>query len=87
MTVPDSPMTARFLTAEEKPMALERVRANQQGQRVREFKKYHVIEALTDPLVSGAVYGHCKWPLLMNPLCRPGSTPSLPPSSPSLTVE
>ena len=51
-------MTARFLTAEEKPMALERVRANQQGQRVREFKKYQVIEALADPLVSDTVYEH-----------------------------
>jgi ACS family allantoate permease-like MFS transporter len=50
--VPDSPMTARFLTSEERPMALERVRANQQGQRVREFKKYQVVEALKDPLVS-----------------------------------
>ena len=45
-------MTAHFLTPHERPMALERVRVNQQGQRVREFKKYQVVEALKDPLVS-----------------------------------
>lgn len=41
--------TARFLTEEEKPMAIERLRANQTGTGSREFKFSHVLEALLEP--------------------------------------
>jgi MFS family permease len=41
--------SARFLTEEEKPMAVERLRANQTGTGNREFKYKHVLEALIEP--------------------------------------
>lgn len=41
--------SARFLTEEEKPMAVERLRANQTGTGTREFKIKHVIEAIIEP--------------------------------------
>ncbi|KAK2802195.1 hypothetical protein FQN51_004877 [Onygenales sp. PD_10] len=41
--------SARFLTAEEKIQAIERLRANQTGTGSREFKWKHVIEALLEP--------------------------------------
>lgn len=41
--------SARFLTEEEKPMAVERLRANQTGTGSREFKWKHVFEALIEP--------------------------------------
>jgi predicted MFS family arabinose efflux permease len=41
--------SARFLTEEEKPMAVERLRANQTGTGSRDFKLKHVFEALIEP--------------------------------------
>ncbi|OKL56996.1 hypothetical protein UA08_07716 [Talaromyces atroroseus] len=41
--------SARFLTEEEKPMAVERLRANQTGTGSREFKWEHVLEAVIEP--------------------------------------
>lgn len=49
--IPDTPDRARFLTREEKTIAIERIRANQQGIIHRVFRKAHVIEALSDPFV------------------------------------
>ncbi|KAK7056432.1 hypothetical protein VNI00_002987 [Paramarasmius palmivorus] len=46
--LPDSPMHAHFLTAEERVAALERVRENQAGVTNRTWKKDQVIEAFTD---------------------------------------
>ncbi|KAK3678670.1 hypothetical protein LTR78_001123 [Recurvomyces mirabilis] len=41
--------SARFLTSEEKPQALERLRANQTGTGSREFKSPHLLELLLEP--------------------------------------
>ncbi|EJT98419.1 MFS general substrate transporter [Dacryopinax primogenitus] len=48
MFMPDSPITARFLTHREKEMAIERIRVNNQGVGNRYFKSYQFREALTD---------------------------------------
>lgn len=48
-TVPDSPANAWFLTKEEKVMAIERIRGNNQGVGNKHFKRYQMIEALKDP--------------------------------------
>ncbi|KAM0256868.1 hypothetical protein ACHAQJ_004688 [Trichoderma viride] len=42
-------LSARFLTEEEKPKAIERLRANQTGTGNRDFKWKHVIEAALEP--------------------------------------
>ncbi|UKZ46218.1 hypothetical protein TrVGV298_000419 [Trichoderma virens] len=42
-------LSARFLTEEEKPKAIERLRANQTGTGNREFKWKHVFEAALEP--------------------------------------
>jgi ACS family allantoate permease-like MFS transporter len=47
--VPDSPATAWFLTREERVMAIERLRGNNQGVGNKKFKKHQFIEAFTDP--------------------------------------
>ena len=41
--------SARFLTAEEKPKAIERLRANQTGTGSREFKWSHILELALEP--------------------------------------
>ncbi|KAG5417357.1 DAL5 [Candida metapsilosis] len=46
--VPDTPTKAWFLTEEEKLLAVERIRSNQQGFGNPRFKKEQFIEALTD---------------------------------------
>jgi len=48
LLLPDSPVTARFLTAEEKVAALERVRLDQSGTHNKHLKKNQVKEAFTD---------------------------------------
>ncbi len=53
--LPDSPLTARFLSPYEREMAIERIRDNQQGIGNKEFKLYQVKEAMTDPMVSRGV--------------------------------
>ncbi|RPB05393.1 MFS general substrate transporter [Choiromyces venosus 120613-1] len=47
--IPDSPATAWFLTREERIMAIERLRENNQGFGSKKFKKQQFIEAFTDP--------------------------------------
>lgn len=48
-TVPDSQITAKFLTPAERVAAINRIRVNQQGIGNRKFKLYQAIEVLTDP--------------------------------------
>ncbi|PLN80217.1 putative MFS allantoate transporter [Aspergillus taichungensis] len=47
--LPDSPVTARFLSTEEKALHAERLRANEQGIGSTVFKLAQVYEALRDP--------------------------------------
>ena len=46
--LPDSPVTARFLSEEEKIAALERVRLDQAGTHNRRVKRYQITEAFRD---------------------------------------
>ncbi|KAI4846836.1 putative MFS allantoate transporter [Aureobasidium sp. EXF-8845] len=48
--VPDSQLNARFLSKEDRVLAIERVRCNQQGIGNKHFKMYQLKEALVDPL-------------------------------------
>ena len=47
--MPDLPSTARFLSYNEKVIAVERVAANRQGIKNHHFKKYQVLQAARDP--------------------------------------
>jgi hypothetical protein len=47
--MPDLPSTARFLSAQEKVIAVERVAANRQGVKNHYFKWYQVKQAALDP--------------------------------------
>ncbi|KAI1495009.1 major facilitator superfamily transporter allantoate [Biscogniauxia mediterranea] len=49
--MPDSQLNARFLTPEERVMAVERIRVNQQGVGNKHFKWYQAKEAFTDPMI------------------------------------
>ncbi|KAH9900158.1 MFS general substrate transporter [Xylariomycetidae sp. FL2044] len=49
--MPDNQLNARFLTPRERVLAIERIRANQQGVGNKHFKWYQAKEALTDPMV------------------------------------
>ncbi|KAH7011156.1 major facilitator superfamily domain-containing protein [Ilyonectria destructans] len=49
--LPDSPLTAKCYSEEEKRLMIERVRHNETGIQNKEYKKYQVVEALTDPFV------------------------------------
>jgi ACS family allantoate permease-like MFS transporter len=51
--LPDSPLTARFLSPEDREIAIERIRGNQQSLGHNEYKLYQVKEAFLDPMVSG----------------------------------
>jgi ACS family allantoate permease-like MFS transporter len=46
--IPDNPMKARFLTKEEKMIAIERLRSQSTGIENKTWKKDQFIEALTD---------------------------------------
>ena len=46
--MPDSPVTAKFLTRSEKRMAVERLKSNQTGIENKHLKPYQVLEAATD---------------------------------------
>jgi ACS family allantoate permease-like MFS transporter len=46
--IPDNPMTAHFLTKEEKIIAIERLRSHSTGIENKTWKKDQFIEALTD---------------------------------------
>lgn len=48
--VPDNQMNCRWLTKEDRILALERIRINQQGIGNRHWKAYQFREALTDPI-------------------------------------
>jgi len=48
---PDSPTTAKFLTPEERSMAVERIKSNQAGVENKHWKKEQFIETLKDPKV------------------------------------
>ncbi|EFW99654.1 major facilitator superfamily transporter allantoate [Grosmannia clavigera kw1407] len=54
--MPDNQMNARFLTADERVQAVERIRGNQQGVGNKHFKWYQFREALTDPIVWAFVF-------------------------------
>jgi MFS transporter, ACS family, allantoate permease len=47
--VPDSQLSANFLTPAERVVAINRIRVNQQGIGNRKFKTYQAIEVLKDP--------------------------------------
>ncbi|CUS14887.1 unnamed protein product [Tuber aestivum] len=49
LLIPDSPATAWFLSKEERIMAIERLRGNNQGIGSKKFKKHQFVEAFTDP--------------------------------------
>jgi hypothetical protein len=49
--LPDSPMKAKCYTEEEKKLMIERVRENETGIQNKKYKRYQVVEALTDPFV------------------------------------
>ena len=48
--MPDNQLNARFLSKEDRLLAVERVRINQQGIGNKHFKMYQLKEALVDPL-------------------------------------
>lgn len=48
--VPDNQLNARWLTKEDRVLAVARVRTNQQGIGNKHFKLYQVKEALLDPI-------------------------------------
>lgn len=50
-TVPDNQLNARWLSKEDRILAIERIRINQQGVGNKHFKWYQLREALTDPIV------------------------------------
>ncbi|KAL2865071.1 putative MFS transporter [Aspergillus lucknowensis] len=49
--LPDSPMKAKCFSEEDKRLMVERVRVNDTGIQNKQFKKYQLHEALTDPIV------------------------------------
>ncbi|RAL08856.1 putative MFS transporter [Aspergillus homomorphus CBS 101889] len=49
--LPDTPYSAKCFTETEKILMIERVRENETGIANREYKRYQVVEALTDPFV------------------------------------
>jgi Major Facilitator Superfamily len=51
MYLPDSPMKAKCFSEEDKKLMIERVRHNETGIQNKKYKKYQIIEALTDPFV------------------------------------
>ncbi|RDW84454.1 hypothetical protein BP6252_02044 [Coleophoma cylindrospora] len=51
IVVPDNPATTRWLTEEERIVAVQRVLENKTGTKTRTFVKAQVIEALTDPKI------------------------------------
>lgn len=49
-TMPDNQLNARWLSKEDRVLALERIRINQQGVGNKHFKLYQLREALLDPI-------------------------------------
>jgi len=56
LVMPDNQLNARWLTKEERVLAIERVRINQQGIGNKHFKLYQFKEALLDPLTWAFVF-------------------------------
>ncbi|KAH8906325.1 major facilitator superfamily transporter allantoate [Coniochaeta sp. PMI_546] len=54
--MPDNQLNAKFLTENERLMAVERIRINQQGVGNKHFKWYQFKEAMTDPMVWAFVF-------------------------------
>ena len=54
--IPDNQLNARWLSRQDRRLAVERVRPNQQGIGNKHFKKYQLIEAFTDPLTWAFVF-------------------------------
>ncbi|KAL2070989.1 hypothetical protein VTL71DRAFT_14015 [Oculimacula yallundae] len=54
--MPDNQLNAKFLTPQERLMALERIRKNQQGVGNKHFKMYQFKEALADPMTWAFVF-------------------------------
>lgn len=54
--IPDNQLNARWLKKEDRVLAVERVRVNQQGIGNKHFKMYQLKEALTDPITWAFVY-------------------------------
>lgn len=81
-TVPDNQLNARWLKKEDRILALERIRVNQQGVGNKHWKLYQFKEALTDPMV----WAFVMYALIADiPNGEPGS--HLPYLSPKLTNE
>lgn len=51
LILPDSPTKAKCYTEEQKRLMVERVRANETGIQNKTYKKYQMLEAVTDPVV------------------------------------
>lgn len=49
--LPDSPMKAKCFNEDQKRLMIERVRANETGIQNKVWKRYQMVEALTDPIV------------------------------------
>ncbi|KAF2104450.1 allantoate permease [Rhizodiscina lignyota] len=49
LCLPDSPLTAHFLTLEQRAQAVHRIKSNHSGIEQKRFKRYQFIEALRDP--------------------------------------
>ena len=56
LVIPDSQLNARWLSSEDRLLAVERVRVNQQGIGNKIFKTYQLKEALTDPMTWAFVF-------------------------------
>lgn len=54
--VPDNQLNARWLSKQDRILAIERVRVNQQGIGNRNFKPYQAKEALRDPMTWALVF-------------------------------
>lgn len=54
--MPDSQLNARFLTPEERILAIHRIKVNEQGIGNKHFKWYQMKEALLDPMVWAFVF-------------------------------
>ena len=59
LALPDSPSTAKFLTEDERAIAVERVKMNGSKKSIS-YQRYQVIEALSDPQA---------WLLVLNTFC------------------
>ncbi|KAI9805254.1 MAG: hypothetical protein M1833_005707 [Piccolia ochrophora] len=57
--MPDNQLNARFLTKEERVLAIARIRGNQQGVGNKHFKLYQLKEALLDPLTWAFTFYAC----------------------------